>query len=271
MTLTETELYSIETDLVAGVTHHNRRRRQRYTMAAVPVVAVIAGVGAVLVSGDDKPAYAMIQRPEGVIEVEILPDFDDAETLRSDLVAAGLDAAVVQLRAHPSLDGVAEVVSHDNEPGTAMEFSGSRFSIDVGQADGLVEILLYTEADSGEDYQAAPSLFAPGQALGGMHCAYTDAPLSTEAVETALNEAGYNNIEWTVFGAVDAETGYVPSEDHDDRPEGFVTNVELRNESTVFVGVQEETGPAADTIVMHDGTHYRQRPVCTPELAEPWQ
>ncbi len=271
MTLTESELNNIGTELVAGVNRHRIRRRRRYAVAAIPVIGVLVGVGAVASGGDHTPAYALTHGADGIIEVEIFPDFDDAEALASDLTDAGLDVEVVQLRADPSLDGVAEVVSHDNEGTAAMEFEGSAFRIDAVEVEGLVEILLYTRAEPGEDYQASPSLFAPDQPLAGMHCAYPDRPLSTDEVERALADAGLVDVEWTVFEDHDPETGAIEARDHEDRPEGFVTGASLRNETTVFVAVAEETGPAATTIVMDDGTHYRDRPQCTAELAARWE
>jgi len=270
MTLTEVELDEIGADLIAGVGRHNKRRRRHLAMAAVPVLGILAGAAVVVAGGDDTPAYALTERPEGIIEVEIFPDFDDAEALASELTDAGLSVEVVHLRAHPSLDGVAEVVSHDNEGTEALEFAGSEFRIDVGEADGLIEILLYTAAEPGDDYQASPSLFAPGQPLAGMNCAYGDLPMPTEDLEDALKKAGYEDSEWTVFGDSAPETGVIDTEDHDDRPEGFVAGASLRNETTMFVAVVEEANPA-ESIIMDDGTHYRERPQCTAELAAPWE
>jgi hypothetical protein len=95
--------------------------------------------------------------------------------------------------------------------------------------------------------------------------------MPTQDLETALNAAGYHDIEWTVFGDRDPDTGAIDTEDHESRPEGFVAGADLRNETTVFVAVTEEAGSAADSISMNDGTHYRERPQCTAELAAPWE
>ncbi len=39
----------------------------------------------------------------------------------------------------------------------------------------------------------------------------------------------------------------------------------------MVIAVANLTEPAADTLSMSDGTHYRQTPECTPELASLWE
>lgn len=272
MTITDTTLDTIKSDLVSGIETHNRRRSRRRVAATVPVVGLLAGAGLVLASGGDNPAYALTERADGTIRVEVFPDFDDVEALQGDLREAGLDAAVVQIRAHPSLEGVVEVSSHSNEASGAIEFDDAQFVIDVGAVEGEVEILIYSPTSDGDRYQAAPSVFAPDQPLAGLHCAFSAGPLPTQEFETRAREAGVTDFGWTVFGELDEATGAVESTDSSERPDGAIIGAQMRDAATLQVFVdQDDEQPAADTISMNDGTHYRDVPVCTDDLAARWE
>lgn len=124
MTVTESTLDNIKTDLVSGIEQHNRRRTRRWMAVAVPAVVLIATAGLIATNDSDSPTYALTEQPDGTIQVEVFPDFDDVDSLENDLEQAGLDVVVIQLRAAPSLEGVVEVVSHDNEASGAIEFQG---------------------------------------------------------------------------------------------------------------------------------------------------
>ena len=87
-----------------------------------------------------------------------------------------------------------------------------------------------------------------------------------------MSAAGIVDINWTVFGDVDPENGSLDVEEFDDRPEGVVTGAQMRDPDTMLVIVDlDDPRPAADTISMNDGTHYRDVPACTPELAAHWE
>lgn len=271
MTITDTTLNEVRSNLVSGIARHNRRRSRRKLAAFAPVAAIAIAIGLVVAQGDPSPAFALTELGDGTLRVEVFPEFDDVDDLQSSLQDAGLDAVVIQLRAHPSLEGVIEVSSHANEASGALEFDDGEFVIDVAEVEGEVEILIYSPADPGADYQVAPSVFAPDQALGGLHCAYPDQALSTAELEQRASDAGITKLTWTVFGEMEAETGTVDIEDFDQRPDGFVTGAQMRNADTLRVMVSTaDIGPAADTINMSDGTHYRPTPTCTPELAANW-
>lgn len=274
MTMTETRIDDLRDGLVTGIraSNHRRARRQR-ALFATPLLVLVAAAGLILRSGDGKAAYALLERADGTVRVEVFPDFDDVDALQNDLADLGLQATVVHLRAHPSLEGVVEVVSHDNSASGAAEFDGGEFILDVATADGLIEILIYAATDSGDDYQASPSLFAPGQELGGLHCAYTDGGLTTAEFEAHARAAGISNFRWTTFGEVDEQTNSIDFNESGDRPEGIVSGAQLRSTDTadVFIDEKSAPAPAADSITMGDGTHYRPVPTCTPELAEPWE
>ena len=272
MTLTDTALDDMRHELIRGVARNNRRRSRRKMAAIAPVAALGIAVGAVVRQGDNNPAYALTKLQDGTIRVEVFPEFDDVEALESSLRDVGLEAVVIRLRSDPSLEGVVEVSSHANEESGALAFENGEFLIDVGTVQGEVEILIYSATEAGDDYQAAASVFAPDQKLAGLHCAYPDEPLTTTDLEERARAAGIADLTWTVFGDVDAETGSVEAEDFEQRPEGVVTGAQMLNVDTLQVWVSAGDGrPAADTIVMSDGTHYRPVPVCTPELASSWE
>lgn len=271
MTLTEETLQNVRGDLVAGIATSNRRRRSRRKLAtAVPVVAAAAiGASLMMTTGDDNPAYAVAERADGTIRVEIYPEFDDVEALEKTLADAGLDSVVVHLKGHPSLDGVIEVSSHNNESSGALESTDGQFVIEPDAVEGEIEILIYSAAEPGENYQFAPSIFAPDQALGGLPCAYPDAPLTAAELERRANDAGINNLEWVLFET--AAPGEVAFEETKQRPDGTVTGAQLRNADTLSVIVVGDLNdPAATTLSMSDGTHYRQAAECTPDLTARW-
>jgi len=256
---------------VSGIEQHNRRRTHRWMAAAIPAVALIATAGLIATNDSDNPTYALTEQPDGMIHVEVFPDFDDVDSLESDLKEAGLEVVVVQLRAAPSLEGVVEVASHDNEASGAIEFQGGQFAIDTAAVDGEIEILIYSSTKPGDDYQASPSVFAPGQVFEGLHCAYPNTPLTTADFEARAIEAGISNFTWTSFGDIDPVTGSVDVTDYDEQPGGVVTGAQMKNADTmeVFIDLDSQT-PAATTISMNDGTHYRSILNCTPELAARW-
>lgn len=270
MTLADDTLTSIRDELVVAVSNNNRRRRSRRRRAIVlPVVAVAAGASLIVANHGDNPAYALTEVADGTIRVEIYPDFDDVKALESSLAAAGLDSVVVHLKGHPSLDGVIEVSSHNNESAGALEFDNDEFVINPAAVDGEIEILIYSAAEPGQNYQFAPSIFAPDQPLGGLPCTHPDSPLTTAELEQRANDVGITDITWVLFEQ--AIAGEVGLEDTDERPDGVVTGAQLRNADTlsVFV-VPDSTDPAASTLSMSDGTHYRPATQCTPELAARW-
>ncbi len=239
-------------------------------VAAVPVIGALAAVGTTLLNSDSDPAYALTELGDGTIRVEVYPDFDDVDGLENDLANAGVDAEVVSLRAHPDLVGIVEVASHDNEAAGALEIDGNEFVVEVRSLVGPIEILVYSPAGN-SDYQASPSIFAAGQPLAGLHCTYTEGPLGTADLEQAAIEAGIEEFSWTWFGELDEDTGEIATETHNTRPEGSVSGAQMRNDDQLDVFVSETEKPAADWIEMTDGTHDRNRPDCTPELAARWE
>ena len=271
MTITDPTLDRIKTDLVSGIETHQRRRSRRRIAATIPVLGLIIGTGLVLASADDNPAYALTERADGTIRVEVFPDFDDVDALRAELQDAGLDAAIVQLRAPPSLEGVVEVSSHDNEASGAIEFDDAEFVIDTGDIEGEIEILIYSPTAAGDTYGVSPSIFAPDQPLAGLHCAYTNNAMPTGELEVRALEAGVTNFVWMVFGEID-EDGSVEVTNSDERPDGVVTGAQMQDPDTLQVSVTPTSDqPAATAISMNDGTHYRVVPTCTDDLAARWE
>lgn len=273
MSLTDTTLDVIKDDLVAGIAQSNLRRRRRQRMLAVaPVLGLILAGVVIFGFASDDPAYALTQRADGEIRVEVFPEFDDVEDLEAELSEAGLDVTVVHLQSHESLSGVVEVVSHDNTASGAAVFDDGEFVIeDPSHIDGLIEILIYTPADRGEDYQASPSIFAPDQPLEGLHCAYADRPLPTADLEARAIAAGIAQFNWIIFGEINEDFS-IDVETSEELLTGFVENAVLRNSTTLDVFVTVDSAePGSETIVMHDGTHSTDHPTCADALAEPWQ
>lgn len=276
MTLPEATLEAIRADLIAGIDRHNRRRRHRPRVAALAIlaasVAVIATAALVFTGDNATAAHTVTAQPDGTIRIEVFPDFGDVTALETDLAAVGLDTVVIALRAHPSLQGVVEVVSHTNTGSGALAFDDGQFEIHPDQVSGEIEILIYSPTPAGERYQAAPSIFAPGQPLAGLHCAYPDRPLPATELAERLDNTELDTIEWTVIDR-DPTNERIDASEHTTPPDGNVLDAQQRDPHTVAVFVTTNTpGPSAATsITMHDGTHYGPRPACTPELANPWQ
>lgn len=270
MTLPDTTVQHIRASLVTGIETHNRRRRTRRRFAtAIPVVAAAIGGGLVVTSNDSSPAYALTRAPNGIIRVEVYPNFDEVEGLQAALADAGLDAVVIHLRSHPSLDGVIEVSSHNNENSGAFEFDNGEFVIDASAVEGEIEILIYSTADEGQPYQAAPSIFAPGQQLGGLACAYPDAPLTPAELERRSREVGLTDFVWVKFDELGA--GSTSEGETDERPDGVVGGAQLRDADTLMVSVYADLpGVMGADLSLSGGAHYRDAPTCTPELAAPW-
>lgn len=269
MTLTDEATARMRGELVVGIDRSNtRRRRNRRRALVVPVLLVLLGITVAVVGSGNDPAYALATTPDGSIRVEIYPDFDDVDELEAELRDFGLDVTVVQLRGHPSLDGLIEIASHDNQASGAFEIDDGEFVVDVARVEGEVEILVYSTAEDGETYQFAPSIFAMGQPLEGLHCAYTDRPLSTAEFEQRASEVGLNRIEWILF-----ETQALGSEGSEEslRPDGVVTGAQLHDESTLLaIVVPASDQPASETIVMSDGSHSPASAGCNPALAAQW-
>jgi hypothetical protein len=271
MTVTESTLDSIESDLVAGIEQHNRRRNRRWMAGAVPIVALVATASFIATDDSDNPTYALAEQPDGTIVIDVFPDFDDVDSLQRDLGEAGLQAVVIHFRAAPSLEGVVEVSSYNNETSGAIEFQGGQFVIDTAAIDGEIEILIYSPTKPGDDFQVSPSVFAPGQVFEGLHCAYPDIPLTAEDFEARAVAAGISNIDWKSFDEVDSNTGSFEVIDYDEQPGGVITGAQMRNADTMEVFIDlDDQAPAATTISMTDGTHYRTVPGCTPDLASRW-
>lgn len=269
MTLTDETLQSLRNSLVAGIDGHNRRRRSRRRIAVgVPVLAMAVTAGLTLSNGEDNSAFALTKAPDGSIRVEVYPSFDEVDGLEDALTDAGLEVDIIHLRSHPALDGVIEVSSHNNENSGALEFDNGEFVIDAGAVEGPIEILIYSTAEEGRTYQAAPSVFAPGQELGGLPCAYPDSPLSTADLERRAREVGIDDIVWVLFD--EPGPGATASEP-ERRPDGVVAGAQMRNATTLSVTVYPKFGlPAAESLSLSSGAHFRDVPTCTPELAARW-
>ena len=261
---TDQNIAHIRSDLLAGITNANQQRRwRRWSVAAVGPIAALT-IGTVAITSPSRAAaFELIEEPNGTISVDILPEFSEIEALQEELEEAGVESSVVALHAPPQLEGLVEVVSHDNTASGAAEHRDGNFVIDIPNLIGEIEILVYSVTPEGERYQAAPSLFRDGEPLARRHCEFNDAPIQTEQVATWLEDIGIEKVEWTVFGETNPDTFEIEFEDFEERPEGYVTGAQLIAADTVWVAVSQTNSDAArNTIAMHDGTHEVASPTC---------
>lgn len=226
----------------------------------VLVVIVMIGLGAT------DPAFAVEELDDGRVHVEIYPQFDQAEALRTELSAAGVDVEVVALRAHPAIDGVIEFVSHDQQAAGAVQPAKGELIIEPDALTGPIEMLIYSTPDpdlrlddSDTLWQASPSIFHPDEPLGGLNCAI-EGPLSTGVLEEHATSVGITTIDWVSVDAPEATPR---------RPEGVVLGASMHAPEQLTVLVAS-AGPDASELSMDDGLHFTQRPTCTPQLADRW-
>lgn len=164
------------------VTTLPRRRRLPWTLVAAACAAAVA-VTATLVgqlAGTSKPAYA-ITVDHGVVVVNWVRDLRDGSEIADDLRAYGVDASVRAVPASPSQVGrvltvaVNGIATGEMPPGVSRGADGTdevfTWRIDPSRFTESIQIEIGVEPDAGEQYVVAESAFAPGEVLGGLHCA----------------------------------------------------------------------------------------------------
>ena len=262
-------LDNIRTELVAGAERmiQRRRVRRRIAVGAMTLLAasavVTVGFGVI---GTD-PAFAVSEGGDGTIHVDIYPQFDQAEALRAELADAGVVVEVIVLRAHPSLDGVVEFVSHEQQAIGAVQLSGGELIIDPLALAGPIEMLVYSTPDPNTElrgweplWQAAPSVFHPDEPLGGLNCSI-DGPLTSDALETRAVAEGITEIRWIFVDGPESTS---------DRPDGVILAASMWAPGQL-TAVVSPTGPDATQLSMDDGLHFSTRPTCSSELADSWR
>lgn len=213
-----------------------RRAGPRRALILAASLAV-AAVGIVLASGiverTSSPAFAIRELPNGVIEIENVSDIRDVDGLENELREFGIDAEVVTVPASPSMVGEAfAYVPGEGDPSPLPGLSHGRdgepdvftYRIDPAVFDGRVVIELNVKALSGESYRASQEAFAPGEVLGGLHCAL-GTPLSAADVAARLPELGLT-AQWFILSGFesDADGGTYHSEQVTEVPDGEVVS-----------------------------------------------
>ncbi len=171
------------------------------------------------------------------------------------------------LRAHPSLDGVVELVSHDRRAIGAVQPSRGELIIDPRALTGPIEMLVYSTPDPNTSlrsweplWQASPSVFHPDEPLGGLNCSI-DGPLTSDALAIHAAAAGITSIRW-----VSPDNPEPTSQ----RPDGVIVAASMWAPAQLTV-VVSATGPDAAELSMDDGLHFSPRPTCSSELAHRWR
>lgn len=242
------ELTAAKANSEASPDPTTRRRPVSRRVLAVAAGLAIAGVGIVVASGviqrTSTPAFAVRELPNGVIVIENVADIDDVSGLEAELREFGIDTDIVTEPASPSLVGQA----HAHAPGLNDDTDGAveglsfgkdgsrrvfRWRIDPNAFDDKIVITLFVEPQEGEAYLAATEAFAPGEVLGGLHCAL-GTPVRAADVAARLPELGLT-AEWFILSGFesDADGGTYHSEQVAEVPDGEVTSGEPLDRDTV--------------------------------------
>lgn len=270
---TETEPIATSSVSIAPL----RRRRTWSLIAAAACVAVFVMVATLAspLPGTSEPAYA-ITIDGGVVVVNWMRDLRDGSEIGKELQAYGVDATVRAVPASPSRVGrvltvaVNGVGAGDMPPGVSWGADGTdevfTWRIDPSQFKESIQIEIGVEPDSDEPYVAAESSFAPGEVLGGLHCAL-DEPITAAAVDKQLRRLALDVSWFRVTEAAESTAGDL-GEDVPSRtpPAGTVIDVQPIDSRSVRVTVAPPGAPLTAPIF----TPVRPSAECTPELASRW-
>lgn len=260
----------------ATVTPLRRRRTWPQIAAAACVAALVAAVAvAGLLPGTSEPAYA-ITVEDGVVVVNWMRDLRDGEQIGEDLRLYGIDATVRAVPASPSRVGrvltvaVNGLKAGEMPQGVSWGADGTdevfTWSIDPSQFTEAIEIEIGVEPDPGDPYTAAESAFAPGEVLGGLHCALGE-PVTAAAVDKQLRRLDLDVRWFRVREAAGSDAGDLADEvPASTRPTGTVIDVQPIDAGTVRVTVAPPGAPLTAPIF----TPVRPSAECTAELANRW-
>ena len=256
------------------------RRRTWPLIAAAACLAVIAVTAAVvaLLPGTSEPAYAITLDGE-VVVVNWVRDLRDGTAIGEGPAAYGVDATVRAVPASPSRVGrvltvaVNGVEAGEMPPGVSWGADGTdevfTWRIDPTQFRDSIQIEIGVEPEPDEPYVVAESAFAPGEVLGGLHCALEslDLPVIAAAVDKQLRRLDLD-VHWfrmtEATGSASGDLGEeLPSRTP---PAGTVLDVQPIDSRTVRVSV----APPGASLTAPIFTPVRPSAACTPELASRW-
>lgn len=254
------------------------RRHRTWPRIAVAacVATVVAGTALVgLIAGPSESAYAITVQ-DGVVVVNWMRDLRDGEQIGEDLRSYGIDATIRAVPASPSQVGrvltvaVNGLEAGEMPQGVSWGADGTdevfTWSIDPSLFTEAIEIEIGVEPDPGHPYTAAESALAPGEVLGGLHCALGE-PVTAAAVDTQLRRLDLDVRWFRVTEAADSNAGDLADEvPASTRPTGTVIDVQPIDAGTVRVTVAAPGAPMDAPIF----TPVRPSAECTAELASRW-
>lgn len=255
-----------------GATGPSLRRAPRGGLRLATAVAVVAAA-LIIAQGvltDGNRAFAVRQLPNGLIEIDALPQFRDGAALAAELREFGIDVEITTVPSSPSLVGQVEVFAPgggDYIPaGLSFGADGTpevfNLKIDPNLFTEHLTIELHVAARDGEPYGLATSVFQPGEALAGLHCALGE-PLRAEDLPTYLADRGLTPV-WMIVSPT-GDPSITNSEQVHAVPDGQVLSGFARDASTVEFNV------VLDGVVLPDlYTADLSDAPCTPEQAAAW-
>lgn len=243
-----------------------RGRRLQLALAAAAIMLAI-GVGVTL-STLSEPAYAISQRDDGLIEVNVLPDFRDGDALARDLRQLGIDTVVAIVPASPSMIGQVELFAVEGGLASGIELGADGttgafdWTIDPAVFEGTLQVTVYVEADDGEPFGAAQEIFEPGEKLAGLQCALGE-PMRAAEVDQYLVQVGITPI-WSVVTQTE-DPSITNSTIADSVPAGTIITGHAVDNDTVAFDVLLD----GDTLAIPSAGGISDTP-CTPEAANAW-
>lgn len=243
-------------------------RSRRFSVAMGLAVLAVALFALQSIVFSPTAAFAVKPLPNGLLEVNVSPEFRDGDALAAELREYGIDVEIVTLAASPSMVGIAQVFLADGETpagltlgadGTADVF---KWQIDPNVFTERIRIEMYVAAD-GEPYGVAGEVFEPGEVLGGLHCAI-GSPVSAQSLVPYLDSLGLTADWYEVTPTSD------PSITNErlvgEVPEGEVLSGYALDPTTVSFRVRP------DTVELSSAYAARLSDIaCTPEQADLWK
>ncbi len=223
------------------------RRWARVAVTAAAAASVAAGLVVVGVPGNSDRAYAFRQLEDGRIVIDWMAKRHGGRELVEDLRDYGLDVQIVQeVPASPSMVGIVQPQNLNTDeanprawpPGVTIggpDGSPKVFTwiIDPALFDTTIPVHLYVATPPGADYQAAESVFHPGEPLADARCSLPQPLQPSEAA--ALADGAGLTVTWTIETPTDADANTWTGEFRPSptMPAGTVVGDQQINDDTV--------------------------------------
>lgn len=229
----------VETDTLTRPPAPRRIPRRTLALAAsLAVAAITLAVAPGLISDTSSRAFAVRELPNGVIEIDVSPQFRDGNALAAELREYGIAIDIETITASPSRVGEVNVFNQTGgdyipeglsfgEDGTPDVF---RWTIDPNVFRERLTVQIAVAADEGEPYTMAAEVFASGEVLGGLHCALGE-PIRAEDVTPYLDDLGLAPL-WEVVSSTD-DPSITHSEQVEEAPAGEILSGYAVDDATV--------------------------------------